>query len=148
LVNILRDLPRDLRKGRCYLPRQALAAIHLTPADLLSPENEPRFRPLYHSYLARAASHLAAGWQYTGSLPQGQFRLRLACAWPLLFGARTLRKLLQENILDATRRVKITRGEVRGLILRSVVLYPWRACWRAQLGRQLGPLAAPDEPPD
>ncbi len=30
-VNILRDLPRDLRKGRCYLPSQTLAAAGLIP---------------------------------------------------------------------------------------------------------------------
>jgi farnesyl-diphosphate farnesyltransferase len=132
LINILRDLPRDLRNGRCYVPRQALAAADLTPSDLLSPENEPRFRPLYDSYLALASSHLTAGWDYTERLPRNQCRLRLACAWPLLIGARTLRKLRQENMLDETRRIKISRAEIRSLILRSVVLYPFPARWRAQ----------------
>jgi farnesyl-diphosphate farnesyltransferase len=148
LINILRDLPRDLRQGRCYLPRQALAAVHLTPADLLSPENESRFRPLFDSYLGRAAGHLAAGWEYTGRLPKAQFRLRLACAWPLLFGARTLRHLRREKILDATRRVKITRAEVRSLMLRSILLYPWPSAWGAQMGRELGPRTGPQEPPN
>jgi farnesyl-diphosphate farnesyltransferase len=147
LINILRDLPRDLRQGRCYLPRTALAAAHLTPADLLSAENESRFRPVFDPYLARAAGHLAAGWEYTGRLPRGQFRLRLACAWPLLIGARTLRKLRRENILDATRRVKITRPEVYSLILRSILLHPWPAAWSAQLDRELGAQAGPNEPP-
>lgn len=139
LINILRDLPRDLRNGRCYIPRQALAGSHLTPADLLSPANEPRFRPLYDSYLARASSHLAAGWNYTERLPRKQFRLRLACAWPLLIGARTLGKLRQENILDESRRVKITRAEVRSVVLRSVYLYPFPARWRAQLAEVSAP---------
>jgi len=31
LVNILRDLPRDLRQGRCYLPTERLARVQLTP---------------------------------------------------------------------------------------------------------------------
>ncbi|MGO8701288.1 MAG: phytoene/squalene synthase family protein [Limisphaerales bacterium] len=139
LINILRDLPRDLRNGRCYVPRQALAAVDLTPSDLLSPEKEPRFRPLYDTYLALASSHLAAGWEYTERLPRRQFRLRLACAWPLLIGARTVRKLRQENILDATRRVKITRAEVRSVVLRSVFLYPFPARWRAQLAQDSAP---------
>jgi farnesyl-diphosphate farnesyltransferase len=147
LINVLRDLPRDLRKGRCYLPRASLAAVNLTPAGLLSAENEARFRPAFNSYLALAAGHLDAGWDYTGRLPRAQFRLRLACAWPLLIGARTLRKLRRENILDASRRVKISRPEVRSLILRSVLLYPWPAAWNAQLGRELGPQPGPNEPP-
>src|SRR6185436_18281735 len=37
LVNILRDLPRDLRDGRCYLPSEELAPLGLKPSDLLDP---------------------------------------------------------------------------------------------------------------
>ncbi len=135
-VNILRDIPRDLRKGRCYLPRQSLAAAGLSPADLLASGNQARFRPLYDQWLAGAEAHLAAGWDYTNALPSGQFRLRLACAWPILIGARTLRKLRHENVLDQTRRVKVSRPEIRALIGRSILLYPWPSAWRGQFGRE------------
>ena len=136
-VNILRDIPRDLRKGRCYLPRQSLAAAGLSPADLLSSGNQARFRPLYDQWLAGAESHLAAGWDYTNALPSGQFRLRLACAWPILIGVRTLRRLRHENVLDKTRRVKVTRPEIRALIGRSILLYPCPSAWRGQFGREM-----------
>src|SRR5687767_1506136 len=33
LVNILRDLPRDLRQGRCYLPAERLARVGLSSRD-------------------------------------------------------------------------------------------------------------------
>src|SRR5262245_4315337 len=62
LVNILRDLPSDLRHGRCYLPAQALSARDLAPKDLLRPENEARFRPVYEIFLHKAQQDLAAGW--------------------------------------------------------------------------------------
>jgi len=137
LVNILRDIPADLRKGRCYLPRQALAAAGLAPADLLSPGNHERFRPVYTLFLDAAEAHLAAGWDYTNALPPGQIRLRLACAWPVLIGARTLRRLRQENVLDSTRRVKVSRPEIRALIGRSLLLWPWPAAWRGQWAREL-----------
>jgi len=136
-VNILRDIPRDLRKGRCYLPRQSLAAAGLSPADLLSSDNHARFRPLYDQWLAGAESHLAAGWDYTNALPSGQFRLRLACAWPILIGVRTLRRLRHENVLDPARRVKVSRPEIRALIGRSILLYPWPSAWRGQFGREM-----------
>jgi farnesyl-diphosphate farnesyltransferase len=135
-VNILRDIPRDLRKGRCYLPRQSLAAAALSPADLLSSGNQARFRPLYDQWLAGAESHLAAGWDYTNALPSGQFRLRLACAWPILIGVRTLRRLRHENVLDHTRPVKVSRPEIRALIGRTILLYPWPSAWRGQFGRE------------
>ena len=109
LVNILRDLPADLRKGRCYLPRQTLAASGLAPAELLSPANCERYRPIYGQWLAMAEGHLAAGWNYTNALPGGQIWLRLACAWPILIGARTVRLLCHENTLDNNRRMKVPR---------------------------------------
>jgi farnesyl-diphosphate farnesyltransferase len=137
MVNILRDIPRDLREGRCYLPRQSLAAAGLSPADLLSSGNHARFRPLYDQWLAGATAHLAAGWDYTNALPSGQVRVRLACAWPILIGISTLRKLHHENVLDNTRRVKVTRPEIRALIVRSILLYPWPFAWKGQFGREM-----------
>jgi farnesyl-diphosphate farnesyltransferase len=136
-VNVLRDIPRDLRRGRCYLPRQSLAAAGLGPEDLLSPGNHARLRPLYDQWLTGAEAHLAAGWDYTNALPAGQFRLRLACAWPILIGVRTLRLLRHENMLDNTLRLKVSRPEIRALIGRSILLYPWPAAWRGQFGREM-----------
>ena len=137
LVNILRDIPQDLRNGRCYVPRESLTAASLTPESLLLAENETRFRPVYNQFLAAAGEHLAAGWEYTGLLPHEQMRLRLGCAWPLLIGARTLRRLRHENMLDAVRRVKVSRREVHFLILRSVLLYPWPSAWNRQFRKEI-----------
>lgn len=130
LVNILRDLSADLRNGRCYLPADKLAAIGLTPADLLSPANEAKFRPLYQRYLDLAEAHLAAGWDYTNTIPRGQVRVRLACAWPILIGLETIKRLRIEPVLDPTRRVKVSRADVRGIIARSVWRYPVPGSWR------------------
>lgn len=130
LVNILRDIPADLRIGRCYLPAERLAAAGLQASDLLRPEMEPRFRPLYDRYLKLASGHLSAGWDYTNHLPRASIRVRLACAWPILIGMRTLSRLRNENVLDPNRRVKISRAEVRSLVGRSVFLYPWPRSWQ------------------
>lgn len=132
LVNILRDLPGDLRNGRCYVPGELLAAQELSPADLLKPENRARFRPVYDPLLNRAAGHLTAGWSYTNALPRGQFRLRLACAWPILIGIRTLALLRTGNPLDAKRRIKVARGEVYSILIGSVLRLPFPAAWRQQ----------------
>jgi len=131
LVNILRDLPADLRQGRCYLPADKIRNLGLTPADLLETGSEPKLRPLYDSYLDIAQAHLAAGWDYANALPRSCVRVRLACAWPILIGVRTLARLRVENILDASRRVKVSRAEVRSLILRSILLYPFSGAWRS-----------------
>jgi len=135
LVNILRDLPKDLRQGRCYLPAERLREAGLAAADLLEPANAPKFRPVYEHFLALAQDHLAAGWVYTNRLPRRSARVRLACAWPILIGVETLNKLRATNVLDPRQRIKISRGEFRRIILRSLIYYPSPAAWERLLPR-------------
>jgi farnesyl-diphosphate farnesyltransferase len=129
LVNILRDLPRDLRHGRCYLPLGQLTRISLVPEDLLQPRMAERLRPLYNEWLDAAEAHLAAGWSYTNALPRSAVRVRLACAWPVLIGIRTVARLRGENPLDAERRVKVSRAEVKRIMSRTVLHYPFARSW-------------------
>jgi farnesyl-diphosphate farnesyltransferase len=130
LVNILRDLPADLKNGRCYLPRQKLAEAGLTPETLLQVENEAAFMLVYRAHLEQAAGHLSAGWRYTNTLPFGQFRVRLACAWPVLLGAQTIARLRKADALALRRRVKVSRREVYALLLKSILVCPVPPLWR------------------
>jgi farnesyl-diphosphate farnesyltransferase len=132
LVNILRDLPTDLKNGRCYLPTEKLEPLKLLPETLLSPANEQKFLPLFHEYLDKAESHLLAGWNYTNTLPFSQFRVRLACAWPILIGVRTIEKLRAADVIELQQRVKVSRGEVRGILLRSILACPFPGAWSNQ----------------
>jgi len=129
LVNILRDIAADLRNGRCYIPSDRLARAGLKPLQLLNPDVMPVFRPVYAEYLDRAGSFLGDGWRYTNMLPKNQVRLRLACAWPILIGARTIAMLSGANVLDPDRRVKVNRAEVRRLIAATVWCYPFGGAW-------------------
>ena len=130
LVNILRDLPEDLKKGRCYLPMDRLESAGLLPQTLLLPARQAKFLPLYHRYLDEAESHLLAGWNYTNTVPFSQVRVRLACAWPILIGAKTIEKLRTANVDQLQQRVKISRSEVRGMMAGSVLAYPFPFLWR------------------
>ena len=130
LVNILRDLPADLKNGRCYLPTQRLDEAKLFPEILLSPAAAEKFLPLFHEYLDKAEAHLTAGWRYTATLPYFQFRVRLACAWPILIGQRTIAKLRAAGVADLRARVKISRREVWRIILLSLLASPLPFAWR------------------
>ena len=130
LVNILRDLPTDLKNGRCYLPLEKLAKINLSPSDLLNPANENKLRPLYNRHLDLAESHLAAGWNYTNTIPFSQFRMRVACAWPILIGMKTIEKLRAASAIELQQRVKVSRGEVKWLIFQSLLACPFPGAWR------------------
>jgi len=141
LVNILRDLPRDLRQGRCYLPTERLARVRLTPGDLLDPTKAAQLRPVYDELLDTAEAHLAAGWGYTNSLPRSAARVRLACAWPVLIGVKTLTRLRRENPLEVARRVKVSRAEVRQIMSATLLRYPFAKSWaglfeRARMERE------------
>ena len=139
LTNVLRDVPRDLRQGRCYLPRQDLDALGLSPRDLLDPAAASAARPLLTQLLGIALDHYEVGWQYTFAIPRAETRMRLACAWPLLIGLRTLDLLARSpNWLDPGLTLKVPRGEVYRLMAHSLA-----TVWSTRaLGRQAQRLRA------
>jgi farnesyl-diphosphate farnesyltransferase len=129
LINILRDIPRDLRQGRCYLPLEQLKSIPLTPSDLLDASIESKVRPVYDAWLNRAQNHLADGWTYTNAYPRSQGRVRISCALPVLIGRRTLDRLRRGAALDASTRIKVPRSEVKRLVIRTVLSHPFEGFW-------------------
>lgn len=130
LINILRDVPADLKKGRCYLPREKLEKYGLSPQTMLSPTKESNFLPLFHEFLDKAESHLRAGWDYTNSLPFNQFRVRLACAWPLLIGIKTIEQLRAASLTELQQRVKVPRKNVKRIIISSIMASPFPPLWK------------------
>jgi farnesyl-diphosphate farnesyltransferase len=123
MTNVLRDVPRDLRAGRCYLPARELAALGLAPADLLDPSRSPRARPLLDRLLAIALDHYDAAWEYTLAIPRPEWRMRLACAWPLMIGLETLAALAAHpDPLAAAAPIKISRARVRAIVARSLAV--------------------------
>jgi farnesyl-diphosphate farnesyltransferase len=120
LTNILRDLSHDLRLGRCYLPRGELAALGVRPEELLDPSALTRVRPLVNDLLKLTLSYYRDGWAYTLAIPRREWRLRLACAWPLLIGLSTLTLIgRSEQLFDPNVRVKVRRAQVYTIVLRS-----------------------------
>jgi farnesyl-diphosphate farnesyltransferase len=122
LTNVLRDVPADLAQGRCYLPAAELAGLGLAPSDLLTAEGARRARPLLKRLLALALDHYDAAWRYTLAIPRREWRMRLACAWPLLIGQETLHTLAaHDNPLAAQSPVKISRADVRAILAGSAL---------------------------
>jgi farnesyl-diphosphate farnesyltransferase len=135
LVNILRDVPADLRKGRCYLPVEMLAGAGLKPQELLDVSAENAARSVYDGYLSMADGHLLAGWQYTNAIPRKFVRLRLACAWPILIGVKTLARLREASFLDPAQRTKVSRPEVRAILGQTIVAMAWPRAWQRLFDR-------------
>ncbi len=122
LTNVLRDLPRDLRRGRCYVPSELLGRARLTCADLLDARAMPRFRPVFRELVGVALAHLDQGWVYTMAIPRREVRLRLACMWPILIALKTLRLLTTGgNVLDPDCELKVSRGAVYRIVAATAV---------------------------
>jgi farnesyl-diphosphate farnesyltransferase len=122
LTNVLRDVPADLAHGRCYLPAEELGALGLKPVDLLDPVAAARARPLLTRLIDIALGHYDEAWRYTLAIPRREWRMRLACMWPLQIGLATLEALARHpNPLAATPPVKVSRATVRGILARSAL---------------------------
>jgi farnesyl-diphosphate farnesyltransferase len=121
MTNVLRDVPSDLAQGRCYLPARELAGLGLTPADVLTPDGAARARPLLARLLRIALAHYDAAWRYTLAIPRREWRMRLACAWPLLIGQATLETLAVHPNPLAAAPVKISRAAVRAILAGSTI---------------------------
>lgn len=138
IVNILRDLPRDLRIGRCYFPITELSAAGLAPAELLNEENAPRFEPLKRKWILWAIEKLASAHAYMQTLPLTQVRHRAAVAWPVLWTADTLYKVfLEKNLLDPAHKVKISRQIIYATMLFTPLIIGTNAGFSACLQRKL-----------
>lgn len=136
ITNILRDIPKDLRLGRCYLPD--LAAAGLSPEELLEPSSAARLRPVLARWLRWALGELGAGAGYVERMPA--LRLKAAAAWPLLLSLRTLTLVARagEDLLRPGRLAKVGRGEVYRMILGT----PWTLGSEARFARRCAALRA------
>ena len=125
MINILRDIPEDLRFGRCYIPQQSLQEHNLKPEDLMDQSNIDNFRPLYDLYLDLTNDHLDAAVDYIRMLPDKQLRLKASCMLPVLIGQRTVTLLRTGNVLNSEERIKVTRSEIKsyaGKIVRALII--------------------------
>ena len=141
LTNVLRDVPGDLRIGRCYLPRSDLAAIGVLPEELLDPANGTAVRPVLVAWLQVAMEYYASAEQYLLAIPRKCLRLRLAVLWPILIGLGTLTKLARnERWLDPTYPTRVDRRWVyRTLALSWPSVHSDRilSAWIGRLRRQV-----------
>jgi farnesyl-diphosphate farnesyltransferase len=113
----------DLRIGRCYLPLEELSSYGLSPEQLLEPSAIANVRPILHELLGLTLDHYRWGWLYTLAIPRREVLMRLACAWPLLIGLRTLHLVAgAANLLDPSVTVKISHAGLYRILISSSLL--------------------------
>ncbi len=122
LTNILKDLAKDLQRGRCYIPEAMLKEAGLAPKDLFRADKADAFRPVLRQLLTIAREHLDQGWLYTMAIPRLEIRLRLSCMWPILFAGETLRLIARsDELLNPAVTLKISRGTVYRIMALTIL---------------------------
>ena len=123
MVNVLRDVPRDLRTGRCYVPADVLKEVGLAPEDLLDRSNSDAARPVLGAGIEIALGHIEAAEEYLLAIPRRCLRLRLAALWPLLLAVGTLAALARsEAWLDPDRVTRVGRSRVYAMMALSLLV--------------------------
>jgi farnesyl-diphosphate farnesyltransferase len=138
LTNILLDWPVDVRRGRCYVPAEWLAAHGLGAADLVD-ASRPGVSALARRLedLARAA--LARVPDYLDTIPARHVRYRLFCLWPALWALGSLRQARRDPEFPwGARRPKLPRAELWGAA--------WSSLFAVRDGRALRRLYAAASP--
>lgn len=104
LVNILRDLPEDLKTGRCYLP-------------VSDAGDEAELMTEFSKWRRKALVKVAKGREYSGELETK--RLRVASGLPAMIAGETLRMMEGASFSLLEERIKVPRSKVYGMILRA-----------------------------
>lgn len=122
MTNVLRDVPKDLRIGRCYLASDALMELGLTPSDLLDPGRGLQARPVLVNGIRLTLEHYEAAKRYVLAIPRRNLRLRLAALWPVVIGLGTLASLAANQAwLSPERPSKVSRGWIYRAIAFSLI---------------------------
>jgi farnesyl-diphosphate farnesyltransferase len=132
LVNIIKDVSEDRRRGLSFVPRQLCEIFGIRPEELSEERHQDSARRIMLALIRKAKLHLNDALTYTTLLPRRQYGIRLFCLTALYFAVRTLR--LAENgdrLFDPAHKVKISRAQVRRTVLAARLVAPSNALLKA-----------------
>ncbi|MBN2425051.1 MAG: squalene/phytoene synthase family protein [Calditrichaceae bacterium] len=114
MVNIIRDMATDLRRGQSYIPDELLKKYRLSRRNIFEQENAARAEQLFNEMICKAIEHLDRALDYILLIPKEETRIRLFCMLPLFWAMRTLQKI-QENTLAllGSEKIKVSRSMIK-----------------------------------
>lgn len=105
LTNILRDVHEDARRGRIYLPREAMARCGVNEQDILSFQHTPQAQVLFEEILQRARRHYRSALEL---LPDEDRHAQRAGLIMAAIYQATLDELERDGLRVLERRVALT----------------------------------------
>lgn len=114
MVNIIRDMNTDLKRGQSYIPDELLRKYRLTRETIYVKENEDRVQQMFNELIVSAVKHLDMALDYILLIPKKEGRIRLFCMLPLFWAMRTLQKIQRNTLLLLNSdKIKIPRSTIR-----------------------------------
>jgi phytoene synthase len=123
LTNFWQDLEIDWRKGRLYVPAAVRDAAGARDEDLAARRMTAEWRRALRDVVSETRRLFAAGAPVADGV-RGRLRWELRATW--LGGTRILDKLEAANYDVFARRPTLTRGDVPGILWRTLLWAPTR----------------------
>ena len=122
MVNILKDIWEDHRRGACWLPRDVFQAAGFELRSLSAEQPAPGFVEGLSELVAIAHRHLADALRFVLILPAHETGIRRFCLWPLGMAVLTLQRVHATPAFRSGQDVKISRRSVRTVTAVSSAL--------------------------
>jgi farnesyl-diphosphate farnesyltransferase len=134
-VNVIRGMRKDYERGWVFVPRSVYEHFGLTRDSLFDPANMEQAMAVVDVLAEKAERHLRLGLDYVSAFPVREYRVRLACMWPLFFAVRTL-AVSRNNANVLLNEAKMGRDQVRR-IMHDTTLLGWSNGWLEHYYQQL-----------
>jgi len=123
MVNIIRDMAVDLKRGQSYIPDEILRKYELTRQSIFDVQNSKNAELLFDELIQTTVNHLDKALAYVVNIPKDEARIRIFCLLPLFWAMQTLR-LIQENSLNLLYldKIKVSRGVIRKEFYKTLLL--------------------------
>ena len=130
MINVLKDIWEDHRRGACWLPRDVFRAAGLDLHSLPAGRTDPAFAAGLLELVAVTRQHLEAALRYTLTIPSHEIGIRRFCLWPLGLAMLTLRRIRRTPGFTSGTEVKVSRRSVWAVVVVTSVFARWNLALR------------------
>lgn len=121
MINVLKDIWEDHRRGACWLPQDVFRAAGLELHSLPAGRTDPAFAAGLLQLVAVTRQHLEAALRYTLIIPSRETGIRRFCLWPLGLALLTLRRIRRTPEFASVGEVKVSRRSVWAVVVVTSV---------------------------
>ena len=122
MINILKDIWEDRRRGACWLPRDIFLAAGFDLSSLCPGDNNPALADGLVAFVGRTRRHLEDALRFIEIVPRRETGIRRHCLWALGMAVLTLRRIHAKPTFSRGSEVKISRRSVSAVVVVTSIL--------------------------